>query len=121
MQFFHPSTPEENLAGCFGNGEPLDLEIGVSRRIPGLRVVSVASCPKITDKGVQVFMIADEILKKVEFDAIYLVYNKFQSVMSFLPTVATISSPEIMSKIGSDHQSELDQYEIEGAKTQAKV
>jgi F0F1-type ATP synthase gamma subunit len=40
-------------------------------------------------------MIADEILKKVEFDAIYLVYNKFQSVVQFLPTVATILSPEV--------------------------
>lgn len=81
----------------------------------------ITETQKLPINFTQVSMIADEILKKVEFDAIYLVYNKFQSVVSFLPTVATILSPEILSKPGSEGQSELDQYEIEGAETQAEV
>ena len=40
-------------------------------------------------------MIADEILKNVEFDTIRLVYNKFASVVSFQPSIATILSPEV--------------------------
>lgn len=43
----------------------------------------------------QVSVIADDILKNVEFDALRIVYNKFQSVVSFLPTVSTILSPEV--------------------------
>ncbi|CAM6101873.1 unnamed protein product [Calypogeia fissa] len=81
----------------------------------------VTETQKLPINFTQVSMIADEILKKVEFDAIYLVYNKFQSVVSFLPTVATILSPEILAKPGSEGQSELDAYEIEGAETQTEV
>lgn len=40
-------------------------------------------------------MIADEVLKTVEFDAIKIVFNKFNSVVSFVPTVATVLSPEV--------------------------
>lgn len=47
-------------------------------------------------------MIADEILKNVEFDVIRMVYNKFSSVVSFQPSIATILSPEVRV-IYSDH------------------
>lgn len=40
-------------------------------------------------------MLADDILKNVEYDAIRVVFNKFQSVISFRPTLATILSPEV--------------------------
>ncbi|KAL3679404.1 hypothetical protein R1sor_022360 [Riccia sorocarpa] len=66
--------------------------------------------------------LADEIMKTVEFDAIHLVYNKFQSVVSFLPTVATILSPETLaagSEVGK--LGDLDSYEFEGAETKAAV
>ncbi|KAL2613546.1 hypothetical protein R1flu_025238 [Riccia fluitans] len=66
--------------------------------------------------------LADEIMQKVEFDAIHLVYNKFQSVVSFLPTVATILSPETLAA-GSEEGKlgELDSYEFEGSETRAAV
>jgi F0F1-type ATP synthase gamma subunit len=43
----------------------------------------------------QVAVLADDILKNVEYDAIRVVFNKFQSVISFQPTMATILSPEV--------------------------
>lgn len=71
----------------------------------------------------QISVIADDILKNVEFDALRIVFNKFQSVVSFLPTAATVLSPEIVEreseaggKIG-----DLDSYEIEGGETKAEV
>ena len=44
---------------------------------------------------VQVSVLADDILKNVEFDALCIVYNKFHSVVAFLPTVATVFSPKV--------------------------
>ena len=41
-------------------------------------------------------MLADDILKNVEYDALRIVYNKFHSVVSFIPTVSTILSPEVL-------------------------
>ncbi|KVI04055.1 ATPase, F1 complex, gamma subunit, partial [Cynara cardunculus var. scolymus] len=71
----------------------------------------------------QVSVIADDILKNVEYDALRIVFNKFQSVVSFLPTTATVLSPEVVEreseaggKIGS-----LDSYEIEGGETKSEV
>jgi F0F1-type ATP synthase gamma subunit len=46
-------------------------------------------------KTFQVSVLADDILKNVEFDALRIVYNKFQSVVSFIPTISTILSPEV--------------------------
>uniref|UniRef100_A0A7N1A614 ATP synthase subunit gamma n=1 Tax=Kalanchoe fedtschenkoi TaxID=63787 RepID=A0A7N1A614_KALFE len=43
----------------------------------------------------QVSVLADDILKNVEYDALKIVFNKFQSVVSFIPTMATILSPEV--------------------------
>ncbi|EPS64758.1 hypothetical protein M569_10022, partial [Genlisea aurea] len=42
----------------------------------------------------QVAVLADDILKNVEFDALRIVFNKFHSVISFVPTTSTILSPE---------------------------
>ncbi|XP_044477177.1 ATP synthase subunit gamma, mitochondrial [Mangifera indica] len=71
----------------------------------------------------QVSVLADDILKNVEFDALRIVFNKFQSVVSFLPTVATVLSPEVVEresesggKIG-----DLDAYEIEGGETKGEI
>ncbi|KAJ0867166.1 ATP synthase subunit gamma [Helianthus annuus] len=64
----------------------------------------------------QVSVLADDILKNVEFDALRIVFNKFQSVVSFLPTTATVLSPEAGGKIG-----DLDSYEIEGGETKSEV
>ena len=48
----------------------------------------------------QVSVLADDILKNVEYDALRIVFNKFHSVVSFVPTVSTVLSPEVsMTKI----------------------
>ncbi|XP_057519881.1 ATP synthase subunit gamma, mitochondrial-like isoform X2 [Amaranthus tricolor] len=44
----------------------------------------------------QVAALADDILKNVQFDALRIVFNKFSSVVSFVPTMSTILSPEVM-------------------------
>lgn len=44
----------------------------------------------------QVSVLADDILKNVEYDALRIVFNKFHSVVQFLPTVATVLSPEVL-------------------------
>lgn len=45
---------------------------------------------------VQISVLADDILKNVEFDALRIVFNKFHSVVAFIPTVSTILSPEVI-------------------------
>ncbi|KAF2565837.1 hypothetical protein F2Q68_00027869, partial [Brassica cretica] len=70
-----------------------------------------------------VSVLADDILKNVEFDALRIVYNKFHSVVAFLPTVATVLSPEIIEKeseVGGK-LGELDSYEIEGGETKGEI
>lgn len=71
----------------------------------------------------QVSALADDILKNVEFDALRLVFNKFQSVVSFLPTTATILSPEVIEKESEagGKIGDLDAYEIEGGETKSEI
>ncbi|CAK9148330.1 unnamed protein product [Ilex paraguariensis] len=67
----------------------------------------------------QVSVLADDILKNVEYDALRIVFNKFQSVVSFVPTVATLLSPEVVEREAESGGKlvELDSYEIEGGET----
>ncbi|KAL2465093.1 ATP synthase subunit gamma [Abeliophyllum distichum] len=72
----------------------------------------------------QVSVIADDVLKNVEYDALRIVFNKFQSVVSFLPTTATVLSPEVVEReaeSGGGKLGELDNYEIEGGETKSEV
>ncbi|KAI9088438.1 hypothetical protein K1719_029887 [Acacia pycnantha] len=71
----------------------------------------------------QVSVIADDILKNVEFDALRIVFNKFQSVVSFLPTMSTILSPEIVEREteSGGKLGELDSYEVEGGETKSEI
>ncbi|WOL14459.1 ATP synthase subunit gamma, mitochondrial [Canna indica] len=71
----------------------------------------------------QVSVLADDILKNVEYDALRIVYNKFHSVVSFIPTISTILSPEAVEKESEagGKLGELDNYEIEGGETKAEV
>ncbi|XP_057517301.1 ATP synthase subunit gamma, mitochondrial [Amaranthus tricolor] len=71
----------------------------------------------------QVAALADDILKNVQFDALRIVFNKFHSVVSFVPTVSTILSPEIVereSEAGGTLD-ELDSYEIEGGESKSEI
>ncbi|KAJ1402795.1 ATP synthase, F1 complex, gamma subunit [Sesbania bispinosa] len=71
----------------------------------------------------QVSVLADDILKNVEFDALRIVFNKFHSVVQFLPTVSTVLSPEIVEREAESggRLGELDSYEIEGGETKSEI
>ncbi|CAN0899289.1 ATP synthase subunit gamma, mitochondrial [Linum grandiflorum] len=71
----------------------------------------------------QVAVLADDILKNVEYDALRIVFNKFQSVVSFLPTMATVLSPEVVEKEAESGGTlgDLDSYEIEGGETKGEI
>ncbi|TKY73306.1 ATP synthase subunit gamma [Spatholobus suberectus] len=71
----------------------------------------------------QVSVLADDILKNVEYDALRIVFNKFHSIVSFLPTVSTILSPEVIEREAESggKLGELDSYEIEGGETKSEI
>ncbi|ESW10226.1 hypothetical protein PHAVU_009G191400 [Phaseolus vulgaris] len=71
----------------------------------------------------QVSVLADDILKNVEYDALRIVFNKFQSVVQFLPTVSTVLSPEVIEREAESggQLGELDSYEIEGGETKSEI
>ncbi|WCJ33351.1 ATP synthase gamma chain [Euphorbia peplus] len=71
----------------------------------------------------QVSVLADDILKNVEYDALRVVFNKFQSVVAFLPTVSTVLSPEVVEKESESggKVGDLDSYEIEGGETKGEI
>lgn len=71
----------------------------------------------------QVSVIADDILKNVEYDALRIVFNKFQSVVSFIPTMASVLSPEVVERESEagGKLGELDSYEIEGGETKGEI
>mmetsp|Transcript_5467 Transcript_5467/g.7388 ORF Transcript_5467/g.7388 Transcript_5467/m.7388 type:complete len:330 (-) Transcript_5467:189-1178(-) len=56
-------------------------------------------------------MIADEIIK-VEHDVARIIFNRFKSAISFLPTVATVASAEVNDK-RCEMGGIMDEYEIE--------
>ncbi|GAB4845399.1 hypothetical protein Ancab_038806 [Ancistrocladus abbreviatus] len=71
----------------------------------------------------QVSVLADDILKNVQFDALRIVFNKFNSVVSFVPTMSTILSPEIVEREAEagGNLGALDSYEIEGGETKSEI
>ncbi|KAJ7978729.1 ATP synthase subunit gamma [Quillaja saponaria] len=86
-------------------------------------VISITELQKNPLNYTQVSVLADDTLKNVEYDALRIIFNKFNSVVSFLPTLSTVLSPEIVEreaeaggKIG-----DLDSYEIEGGETKSEV
>ncbi|KAJ3673100.1 hypothetical protein LUZ60_006474 [Juncus effusus] len=85
--------------------------------------MSVSELQKNPINYTQVSVLADDILKNVEFDALRVVYNKFQSVVAFIPTISTILSPEAIEKESEagGKLGELDLYEIEGGETKSEV
>ncbi|ONL95024.1 ATP synthase subunit gamma mitochondrial [Zea mays] len=71
----------------------------------------------------QIAVLADDILKNVEYDALRVIFNKFHSVISFKPTMVTILSPEVAEKEAEagGKTGDLDSYEIEGGETKAEI
>jgi len=85
--------------------------------------LSIAEVQKNPLNYTQVSVLADDILKNVEFDALRIVFNKFHSVVQFLPTMATILSPEVVERETESGGSlgDLDSYEIEGGETKSEI
>eukprot|EP00850_Spirogloea_muscicola_P021350 SM000245S08189 [mRNA] locus=s245:57896:60344:- [translate_table: standard] len=79
--------------------------------------MTITETQKLPINFTQTCMIADEILKNVEYDAIRIVYNHFNTVVSYSPSVSTVLAPEVylQSKEADGSLGELDAYEIEGA------
>ncbi|KAA8530434.1 hypothetical protein F0562_005143 [Nyssa sinensis] len=71
----------------------------------------------------QVSVLADDILKNIEYDALRIVFNKFQSVVSLVPTITTVLSPEMVEREAEagGKLGDLDSYEIEGGETKSEV
>lgn len=85
--------------------------------------VTISEIQKNPLNYTQVSCLADDILKNIEFDALRVVFNKFQSVVQFLPTVATILSPECLetaSETGGKLEG-LNSYEIEGGDSKGEI
>ncbi|KAI3929922.1 hypothetical protein MKW98_004076 [Papaver atlanticum] len=85
--------------------------------------LSISELQKNPLNYTQVSVLADDILKNVEYDALRIVFNKFQSVVAFIPTMATVLSPEIVEREAASGGllGALDSYEIEGGDTKAEV
>uniref|UniRef100_A0A5B7AMG1 ATP synthase subunit gamma n=1 Tax=Davidia involucrata TaxID=16924 RepID=A0A5B7AMG1_DAVIN len=85
--------------------------------------ISITELQKKPLNYTQVSVLADDILKTVEYDALRMVFNKFHSVVSFMPTIATVLSPEIVEREAEagGKLGDLDSYEIEGGETKAEV
>ncbi|KAJ4961785.1 hypothetical protein NE237_021695 [Protea cynaroides] len=85
--------------------------------------LSISELQKNPLNYTQVAVLADDILKNVEYDALRIVFNKFQSVVSFLPTMSTVLSPEVVERESESggKLGELDSYEIEGGETKSEV
>jgi len=81
----------------------------------------ITETQKVSINFTQCAMIADEIIKSSEYDVIKVVYNKFNSAVSFLPTVATLLSPEMLAGEEAQKIGNLESYETEGAETQGEV
>ncbi|XP_024402033.1 ATP synthase subunit gamma, mitochondrial [Physcomitrium patens] len=81
----------------------------------------ITETQKVAINFTQCAMIADEIIKSCEYDVIKVVYNKFNSAVSFLPTVATLLSPEMLAGEEAQKIGNLESYETEGAETQGEV
>uniref|UniRef100_K7KKI9 ATP synthase subunit gamma n=1 Tax=Glycine max TaxID=3847 RepID=K7KKI9_SOYBN len=86
-------------------------------------VLSLTELQKNPLNYTQVSVLADDILKNVEYDALRIVFNKFHSVVQFLPTVSTVLSPEVIEREAESggKLGELDSYEIEGGETKAEI
>ncbi|KAF8364927.1 hypothetical protein HHK36_033091 [Tetracentron sinense] len=85
--------------------------------------ISITEVQKNPLNYTQVSVLADDILKNVEYDALRIVFNKFQSVVQFIPTIATVLSPEVVEReaeVGGK-LGDLDSYEIEGGETKGEI
>ena len=58
-------------------------------------------------------MVADSLLRG-GYDKLQVIYNRFQSVIAFKPTVATLLSPSVLEAAADEGGLVIDSYEVEG-------
>lgn len=88
----------------------------VSRSNPQDLILSVHELSKGGNNFNGVSLITDKLLAQEggqDYDNIYVLYNKFNSVISFTPTLAHVPSAKTMSKKAEEGLPELDDYEFE--------
>ncbi|KAI4340143.1 hypothetical protein MLD38_025009 [Melastoma candidum] len=85
--------------------------------------LSIAELQMVPLNYTQISVLADDILKNVEYDALRIVFNKFKSIVSSVPTMATILSPELVEKESESGGTlgELDSYEVEGGESKSEI
>ncbi|CAI5461112.1 unnamed protein product [Closterium sp. Yama58-4] len=116
------SAPSEDTKSVFvilGEKAKLQLQRDANNTI----LMTVADTQKQGINFTQTSMIVDEILKNVEFDTARIIYNRFNSVVAFVPTVSTVLSPETLLKEAAEggSASQLAEYEIEGEEGQEEL
>eukprot|EP00897_Mesotaenium_endlicherianum_P003474 jgi/Mesen1/3154/ME000184S02229 len=118
-----------NIAGLEGEKDRKYVVVGekgkaqLQRDSKSSITMTISETQKLPINFTQVCMIAEDILKNVEFDKLHLVFNRFNSVVSFAPTVATVLSPETLAKESAEGGSvkQLEQYEVEGGESQGEM
>ncbi|GJP40472.1 hypothetical protein CLOM_g152, partial [Closterium sp. NIES-68] len=112
---------EENKSVFVIMGEKAKLQLQRDPR--NVIEMTIADTQKVGINFTQTSMIVDEILKNVEFDAARIIYNRFNSVVAFVPTVSTVLSPETLLKEAAEggSASQLAEYEIEGEEGQEEL
>jgi len=87
----------------------------LQRLYPDDIIASIAETYKTRVTFAQASLIAEEVLR-AQPDAIRVLFNKFQSAISFRPTVATVlSATGIEAQMAEENGSKLDAYEMEVA------
>ncbi|CAI5500251.1 unnamed protein product [Closterium sp. Naga37s-1] len=114
-----PSEENKSVFVILGEKAKLQLQRDANNTI----LMTVADTQKQGINFTQTSMIVDEILKNVEFDTARIIYNRFNSVVAFVPTVSTVLSPETLLKEAAEggSASQLAEYEIEGEEGQEEL
>lgn len=85
--------------------------------------ITVSETQKVGINFTQTSMIVDEILKSIEFDSARVVYNRFNSVVAFVPTIATVLAPETLLRESAEggRLHHLNSYEVEGEESSEEM
>jgi len=111
----------EGVAEDMGSAGSLFVvgEKGRAQLARGATAAKLAHCVVDTSKSkdgisfAMASMVADTLLRG-GYDKLQVIYNRFQSVISFKPTVATLLSPAALEAAADEGGLAIDTYEVEG-------
>ena len=111
----------EGVAEDMGSAGSLFVvgEKGRAQLARGATAAKLAHCVVDTSKSkdgisfAMASMVADTMLRG-GYDKLQVIYNRFQSVISFKPTVATLLSPAALEAAADEGGLAIDTYEVEG-------